>query len=71
MAKVTITIEDTSGGKVSIKCNPTFEEIYKMESEGKKLTAAHGYAFKALNEIAIESRSSKPTEIYIPPKATM
>lgn len=66
MAKIVITIEDSVGGGVKVACNPTFEEIMKMEISGETLTSAHGYAFAALNSLRKESKSNDPHRIIIP-----
>jgi hypothetical protein len=66
MAKVTITIEDTFDGKVKVISNPNFETMAKMDLSGDNLTAAHGYALLALNEIRKESKKREPTLIKIP-----
>lgn len=57
MAKVTITIEDRADGKVCIICDPTVETMIAMDISGQSMTAAHGYAIKALNEIRKESKN--------------
>lgn len=65
MAKITITIEDV-GDKVRVVSDPTFETMMMRHVSGNPFTAAHGYAFKALNAIREESRSRAPIGIYIP-----
>lgn len=64
MAKITITIEDLPNNAVKVVCDPTFETMMKMHLSGIGLTAAHGYAFKAINEIR---RTSKQTQILKAP----
>lgn len=61
MAKVTITIEDLVDGKVRTVCDPNFETMIKMQMSGNDLTAAHGYALKALNAIIRSSKENDPT----------
>lgn len=51
MAKITITVEDMPNGTVKIVADPTVETMIAMEMSGQKMTAAHGYAVKALNEV--------------------
>lgn len=66
MAKITITIEDLPGNKVSVKAEPTLETMFKMELAGDSLTSAQGYAFTALRAIREESKKQTPTKIIIP-----
>lgn len=68
MAKLTITIEDISNGRVSIKCDPNFQQMMKMNESGFGLTAAHGYALLALNEIQKESKKRDPKNIIQVPR---
>lgn len=56
MADVTIKIKDISGGKVEVLCDPNFETMMKIDISGSSLTAAHGYAIKALNAIRAASK---------------
>lgn len=66
MAKVTITIEDSPGGKVKCVSKPTFEEIMKMNISGEDLTSAEAYAVFMLNQLRKESNRQGPTKILIP-----
>jgi len=66
MAKVTISIEDLPNGKVKVVSDPTAETMFKMKLSGHELTAAHGYAFAALNKIREESRSLGKLNVLIP-----
>lgn len=61
MAKITITITDEPGGKVSVVSDPNMEQMCKMEVNGHVLTAAHAYAVCGLNAIrkAAKSQESK------------
>lgn len=56
MARITITIEDTLDGHVTVRAEPNFETMMKMEDSGHKLTSAHGYALHALNQIRARSK---------------
>lgn len=56
MAKVTITIEDLPTGGVKVVSDPNFETIMKLHISGHALTAAHGYALAALNEIRAKGK---------------
>lgn len=56
MAKVIITIEDTPNGLVSIKADPTFENMMKGNISGTPLTSAEGYAISALLHIRIAAK---------------
>jgi hypothetical protein len=66
MAKITITIEDTSDGKVSVVAKPNFEAMMKMDLSGETMTSAHGYALYALNCIRTEAKRQSPTPLLIP-----
>lgn len=48
--KITITIEDLPGDKVSIVCDPTGETLMKMIQSGEAQTSAMGYAIGLLNK---------------------
>lgn len=61
MATVTITIEDTHDGKVKTVCTPNFETMMQMNASGHELTAAHGYALRALNALIQASKDNDPT----------
>lgn len=57
MAKIVVTFEDKSNGKVSIKCNPPLEKIAKDMIKGRReMTAAEAYVMKAMNECREASR---------------
>jgi hypothetical protein len=66
MAKITITIEDLPNGAVKVAAEPTFETMMKMHLSGDGLTAAHGYAFNAINEIRRTSKQSQIMKVRIP-----
>lgn len=66
MAKILIEIEDNADGSVSVKATPNMETFFKMVNSGHDMTAAHGYAFAALNKIRQVSKASEPNKIYIP-----
>ena len=66
MAKIIITIEDSTAGKVKVVSDPNFETMMKMHVSGAGLTAAHGYAFCALNAIREEAKKQTPLRIKIP-----
>lgn len=68
MAKITITIEDFPGDKVKVVSDPSFENMVKIAHNGSRLTAAHGYAFLALNAIREESKKREPKLNIILPK---
>lgn len=68
MAKITITIEDTivEGRKgVKVESTPNFETMMMIHTSGAGLTAAHGYAFAALNRIRQASKDNR-MKIIIP-----
>jgi len=67
MAKITITIEDLGDGNVKTVADPSFDQMMKMDQSGYGLTAAHGYAFRALNAILAESKRNDPNlKIWLP-----
>jgi hypothetical protein len=67
MAKITITIEDAPNGTVKVTSDPNMETVFKMIDSGHDLTAAHGYAFRALNQIRKDSQNTKePSKILVP-----
>lgn len=67
MTKITITIEDLPDGKVSVKAEPNFEMMARMDASGHGLTSAHGYALRALNAIREASREQAHSmNVYIP-----
>ncbi len=68
MAKITIEIEDTPDGKVKVRSTPNFETMCAMDMSGNTLTAAHGYAFLALNAIRHVSKSNEPQNKILIPK---
>jgi hypothetical protein len=49
MARIVITLEDTTHDKVRVVSNPTFQEIAQMVNSGHKTTPAHDYAVGMLN----------------------
>lgn len=59
MAKVTITIEDTPNGMVSVKAEPTFETMAKANMSGNGLTSAQGYAVSALLHVRLAAKKQK------------
>jgi len=65
MAKITITIVDSPGGKVAVKVDPSYELMMKM-TKAEQLTSAHGYALLALNAIREESKRRGPVNIKVP-----
>jgi hypothetical protein len=67
MAKITITIEDLANGNVSVKAEPNFETMMKMDVSGHGLTSAHGYAILALNSIRNESKNKDPRNRILVP----
>lgn len=69
MAKITITIEDFPGDKVKVVSDPSFENMVKLAHNGSLLTAAHGYAFLALNAIRSESKKRDSKLNIILPRA--
>ena len=48
MAKVVITIEDKDNGNVSVKANPDFDTLMKMDMSGSGWTGSQGIAFACL-----------------------
>lgn len=68
MSKIIITIEDMENGNVSIKTNPTFEELAKKDLSGNGLSSADGYAFAMINEARKISKSKDSTNIIKIPK---
>lgn len=65
MAKITLTIEDQSNGKVKVDCSPTFESMMLLAKNGK-LESSHGYAFSAIRAIREESKKQGPSIIKVP-----
>lgn len=59
MAKVIITIEDIPEGKVKVVSDPSFEIMAKRTLSGHDLTAAHGYALRALNAITDAAKQQR------------
>lgn len=68
MAKIVITIEDMPNGNVSIKSNPTFEDIAKKDLSGETLTNADGYAIAMLNRARQIGKSKESTNLVQIPK---
>lgn len=68
MAKVTITVEDMPNGRVSIKAEPNFETMMKLDISGHTLQPAHGLAIAMLNEARRISKSNDPTNLIKIPR---
>ena len=68
MSKIVITIEDMPNGNVSIKSNPTFEEIAKKDLSGETLSNADGYAIAMLNRARQIGKSTESTNLIQIPK---
>lgn len=66
MAKVTITIEDRPDGTVKVEATPNFQTMMAMDMSGSQITAAHGYAFRALNAIQEAAKAQEPLVRKIP-----
>jgi hypothetical protein len=67
VAKIVLTIEDVVGGKVRVVSEPSFESMMKMNASGEDLTAAHGYALVAINQIRrVAKEQDSSTLIKIP-----
>lgn len=66
MAKVTITIEDKRGGRVSIVADPNFETMIKQKEAGEDWTSAQGYAIFVLNQLREESKRQGPIGLHLP-----
>lgn len=56
VAKIVITIEDLPNGKVKVVASPNAEQMIRQKMAGHDWTAAHGYAFCALNEVRKQSK---------------
>jgi hypothetical protein len=56
MAEVIVKIKDIKDGKVEVLCEPNFATMMEIDISGSGLTAAHGYAMKALNAIRAASK---------------
>lgn len=63
--KVTITIEDSPGGKVKVVSQPSFELMMK-KTKFDDLSSAEGYAVCALNAIRAASKKQGPMIIQVP-----
>lgn len=70
MAKVTITIEDSPGGKVKCVMTPSAETLLKkIASHGPHaLTSAEAYAFTAINAVRAASKAQSSTIIVPVPR---
>lgn len=68
MSTIIITVEDMPNGNVSIKANPTFEEIAKKDLSGETLTNADGYAIAMLNRARQIGKSTESTNLVQIPK---
>lgn len=67
MARITITLEDLGNGGVKVISNPNFETIMKLHLSGHDLTAAHGYALAALNQIRMKAKEqTNEMKVFIP-----
>lgn len=65
MAKVTVTIEDLDSGGVSVKADPDFATMMKMQASGSDLTSAHGYAMSALLHIRNKSKEQSGNKLIV------
>lgn len=64
--KITITINDSLDGKVSVTSDPKFATLAAMINSGEKSTSAMGYAMLAIRVILEESKNPGPTKILLP-----
>jgi hypothetical protein len=70
MAEITITIKDNPDGSVSIKSDPNYAVMLKIEYNrlSEKLTPAHGYAIALINKALEISRQNNPNALIKLPK---